>query len=338
MDTVELLRKLTASCGVSGLENGAAAVAKELLSPYVDSVETDRRGNVVGTVSGAGPKILLDAHLDQVGFIVTSLSDRGFVKFDRCGGTDPRVMSALPVIIMGKEPVYGVISSVPPHLQSDDDEGKVKAAKDLAIDTGLSKEKLEELVSQGDRVCFVPQFDKLLGDEICSNSLDDRAGIAILIRTLEILKDKGVKPNLTVTFSVQEEVGGGAVNCAAFKADVDMAIAVDVSFARTPGCKEEEAGVIAKGPMIGTAPCLDHEMFEDLKRLAKDNDIPYQIEVMNRVTGTHADDITVVREGIRTGLVSLPLKFMHTPVEVIDTKDIEFCAKLIAAFVEEKVK
>jgi len=336
MDITELLKQLTAPAGVSGLETGAAAVAEKLLSPYVDSTETDRRGNVVGTINGAGPKILLDAHLDQVGFIVTALSERGFVKFDRCGGTDPRVMSGLPVIILGKEPVYGIISSVPPHLQGDDDEGKVKEAKDLAIDTGLEKEKLERLVSQGDRICFVPQFDKLLGDELCSNSFDDRAGIAILIRTLEILKEKGVRPNLTVVFSAQEEVGGNAVGCAAFKADVDMAIAVDVSFAFTPGCKPEETGKIGKGPMIGISPCLDNGIFEDLKRIAAEKSIPYQTEVMNRTTGTHADDILVTRAGVRTGLVSLPLKYMHTPVEVIDTKDVELCAQLIAAFIEEK--
>ena len=338
MELIEMLKALTAPCGVSGLEKGAAAVAKDLLAPYVDSVDVDRRGNVVGTINGAGPKILLDAHLDQVGFIVTSLSERGFVKFDRCGGTDERVMSALPVIIMGKEPVYGIISSVPPHLQADGDEGKVKEAKDLAIETGLSDDELKRLVSQGDRVCFVPQFDELLGTEVCSNSFDDRAGIAILLRTVEILKEKGVKPNLTVVFSAQEEVAGNAVGCAAFKADVDMAIAVDVSFAKTPGCNDEETGKIGEGPMIGISPSLDNGIFEDLKRIASENSIPYQIEVMSRSTGTHADDILVTREGVRTGLVSLPLKFMHTPVEIIDTKDVELCAKLIAKYVEEKVK
>ena len=336
MNTTELLKTLTDAQGVSGLEKEAAAVAKELLAQYCDSVEIDRLGCVVGTISGDGPKILLDAHIDQVGFIVTSISDRGFVKFDRCGGTDPRVMSGLPVIIKGKEPVYGVISSIPPHLADPEDEGKVKEPKDLAIDTGLEKSKCEKLISLGDRVVFVPKFDKLLGDEVCACALDDRAGVAILLKALEILKEKGVRPNLTVTFSTQEEVGGGPVHCATFKAEAEIAVAVDVSFAYTPGCKEEETGKIGKGPMIGTAPNLDYGFFEDLKRLAKENDIPYQVEVMHRSTGTHADDIFTTRTGVRTALVSLPLKYMHTPVEVVDTKDVELCAKLIAAFVEEK--
>lgn len=336
MDTIELLKTLTSAYGVSGSEESAAAVSLELLKPYVDEVKIDNRGSVVGTIKGNGPKILLDAHLDQCGFIVTYISDRGFLKFDKCGGMDERVVSGLPVTVLGKKPIFGVISSIPPHLAKAEDEGKVKKYADLCIDTGLTKEECEELITLGDRIVPNYKFEKLLGTQVCSGAFDDRSCVAIILKALEALKEEGVRPNLSVHFTVQEEVNGQAAKNNAFASDADEAIILDVSFAKTPGCKDENTGIMGKGPMIGIAPVLDNAIFAKLKELATKANIPYQVEVMNGDTGTHADEVIMTKAGIRTGMISLPLKFMHTPVEVIDTEDFDNCVKLLCEFIKSE--
>lgn len=336
MDTVELLKALTSPCGVSGCEADAQCVASDLLSEVSDSVRVTSRGTVLGELNGEGPSILLDAHLDQVGFIITNISENGFVRFDKCGGTDVRTLSGLEVMIYGKRAVYGIISAVPPHLADPKDDGRAKPASELAIDTGLSDAELAECVSLGDRSVPIYTFEKLRGKEVVSGALDDRSGVAVLIKALELIgetvKSGAKKPRVTVSLSVQEEVGGYGAGNAAFEIDADMALAVDVSFARTPGCKPEESAEIGKGPMVGIAPVLNNGISEKLSCIAKEKNIPYQLEIMTRRTGTHADEIAVTRSGIKTGLVSIPLKYMHTPVEVMNTDDIDNTAKLIAEF------
>lgn len=336
MDLISLLRTLTAPTGVTGREDVAAKVAVELLQPLTDNVSVDSRGSVVATVNGVGPKILLDAHMDQVGFIVTGIAEDGFVKFDKCGGTDERILSGLEVIILGEGPVYGVVSSLPPHLMDAEDEGKVKEEKDLSIDTGLTTEECKALIHLGDRIVPKFRFMQLLGTQVTSAALDDRAGMAVHIRALELIREQVEKgaamPNLCIQFTVQEETGGSAASTAAFKAEPDMAIAVDVSFAFTPGCTKEDCGKIGEGPMLGIAPVLDHSISQAFKAIAQAKKIPLQYEVMTRRTGTHADEIAVTRSGVPTALISVPLKYMHTPIEVVDTEDIERSAQLIAEF------
>lgn len=332
MDIVSLLQKLTAVPGVSGAESEAAALCADLLSEFCDKVYINNRGSVAGEIYGDGPGILLDAHLDQVGFVVTYLAENGFVKVDGCGRVDERTLSGLPVTILGTEPIFGVISSVPPHLASVSDVGKAKPVNEIAIDTALSDEELKKYVSLGDRVVMNHKFARLLNDEVLSGALDDRSGIAVLLRTAEILKEQGVRPNLTFTFSVSEEVGGRGAATAAFDKEYEYAVAVDVSFAYTPGCVREETADIGKGPMIGVSPVISREVSDKLFELAKENGIPYQSEIMSGRTGTHADEISSMKNGVKTGIVSIPLKYMHTPCEVVNLTDLENCAQLIAAF------
>lgn len=339
MEMISLLKKLTAPMGVSGCEKEAAKVCLELAKGLCDEAYINNRGSVVGKLLGKGPTILLDAHLDQVGLIVTGIEDNGFLKVDKCGGIDERILAAQPVEIYGKEKVMGVISSIPPHLAKKEDAGKAKPAKDMCIDTGLSKEDCERLISLGDRVRIVHPFEKLLGNEVLSGALDDRSGIAILLRTLEILKNQRDEkknknvPTVIVTFSVCEEVGGKGAATAAYPLEkIDSAIAVDVSFDRTPGCEPQDAGKIGKGPMIGHSPVLDRGISKKLEEIAKDMKIPYQLEIMASRTGTHGDELAVLKSGVKTGIVSIPLKHMHTPIEIINLEDIENSAKLISEF------
>ena len=233
MDLTNLLKDLTAVPGVSGLEDKVARVAMDALAPYVDELYKTPMGAVVGTIKGKGPAIVLDAHLDQIGLVVTAYGGDGFLRFDKCGGMDPRILSGMEVTVHGAEDVYGIVSSVPPHLAKKEDEGKAKPFKDLAIDTGLSDEALKKIVTLGDRVSLKAYPAELLNGQVASVAMDDRAGIVALIRTAELLKEADCDRTVHFQFTVREEVGGQAAAATAYNINAHAAIAVDVSFART---------------------------------------------------------------------------------------------------------
>ncbi len=332
MDTLELIKRLVAVPAVSGAEENLQSVLREILEP-IGEVYTDDMNNLFCTV-GEGYHFLLDAHTDEIGFIVTEITDGGFLKISNCGGIDRRLLLASEVSVWGKREVRGVISTLPPHLQKDDDEDKVPEISEIAIDIGMSKAEAEEVISLGDRVTFAHYFTELLGTRISSNCLDDRAGCAAIILALDAVKNLPVK--VTAMFSSQEEVGTRGAKVGPYGKNADEAIAVDVSFGYTPDCKKEECGELSKGAMIGISPILDSGISGGLVSAAEKASIPYQKEIMNGRTGTNADVISISESGVKCGLVSIPLKYMHTPVEVIDIKDVESTANVIAAYIREK--
>lgn len=334
MNTTALLKELTDAVGVSGAENNIQEVLCHLLKEYGE-VTTDSMHNVSCTF-GEGKHFLLDAHLDEIGMIVKAISDDGFLKVDRCGGLDARMMLASEVSVWTADgELKGVISTLPPHLQKGDDNKKVPDIAELAIDIGMTKEEAEKHVALGDRVTFCRNFTKLLGNQLSSSVLDDRSGCAAIILALEQLK--GVNAKVTALFSSQEEVGTRGAKVAPYGKDVDEAIAIDVSFGYSPLCKKTDCGEIGKGPMIGFSPILSREMSNALVSVAEKIKIPYQKEIMGGGhTGTNADVISVSESGIPTALVSIPEKYMHSPIEVVDVTDVENTASLLAAYIKER--
>ncbi len=330
-----LLEKLCAAKGVSGAENGAVKVASELLEKYMPS-STDVLGSVTGTTGEGDTHILLDAHLDQIGLIVTAIDEDGFLKVTKCGGADIRVLAAAEVTVHGKKPLYGVITSTPPHLSKPEDTDKAKGFDDIAVDIGMTAEEAKKYVSLGDRITFNGEYTKLLGNRVSSPSIDDRAGVAAILRCLEILEDKNHGCKISVLFSVQEETGGSGAQTGAFSIEPDEAIAVDVSFATAPGISSEKYSSLGAGTMIGYAPLLDFEMSRKLTEIAEKKGIANQTEVMGRNTGTNCDEIQVSGKGVKTALLSIPLRNMHTAVEVCDLEDIENTAKLMAEYIIER--
>lgn len=331
--TIELLKELTQTVGVSGCEENIVALLKKKLSLYGD-VTVDSMNNVFCTF-GEGYHFLLDAHLDEIGLIVTDITDDGFIKFSNCGGIDARPLPAMEVSVWGREEVKGVISTLPPHLQSASDEKKIPKLSELAIDTGLTKDKLEKLVSLGDRITFKRNFTPLLNGLVSASCLDDRSGVAAILMCLDELKNMGCK--VTVMFSSQEEVGTRGAKVGPYAKSVDEAISVDVSFAFTPGCDKSECGELSKGAMIGFSPILDKEISRNLVDAAEKNNIPYQCEIMSGRTGTNADVISISEKGIKTALISIPEKYMHQRVEVVDTADVESVSRLICAYIKERI-
>ncbi len=333
MNTVELLKKLTAPVAVSGAEENITEILKDILEPYGD-VTVDSLNNVYCTF-GEGYHFLLDAHIDEIGFVVKEITKDGFLKVSNVGGVDRRMLLASEVSVWGDKEYRGIISTLPPHLQKADDEKNAPEIDDIAIDIGMTKEQAEKGISLGDRVTFKRNFTQLAGSQVSSCVLDDRAGVAAIILAIEKLRNVNAK--ITAVFSSQEEVGTRGAKVVPYGKNVDEAIAVDVSFGYTPMCDKSDCGEIGKGPMIGISPILDKDISKRLKEIAEKNNIPYQLEVMGGGhTGTNADVITVSGLGIRTALISIPEKYMHSPVEVVDTADIEGVASLIAEHIKEK--
>ncbi len=330
-----LLERLCAASGVSGAENEAAKVAAELLGKYMP-VQIDALGSVTGSIGSGDVHILLDAHLDQIGLVVTAIDDVGFLKVTKCGGADIRVLAAAEVTVHGKEKLFGVITSTPPHLSKPEEANKAKGFDDIAVDIGLSSENAKKLVSPGDRITFNGNFTRLLGNRISSPSVDNRAGVAAVLRCLEILRGRELNCKISVMFSVQEETGGSGAQAGAFAADADEAIAVDVSFASAPGVSSEKYAELGGGTMIGYGPSLDYGMSIKLSEIAENRNIKNQAEVMGGKTGTNCDQIQVAGKGVKTALLSVPLRNMHTAVEVCDLEDIENTARLMAEYIVER--
>ncbi len=332
-DIFELIRQLCTPQGVSGNESDIGSVCEKLLGSY-GTVKRDALGNVlceVGEHDDSKKTLLLNAHIDEIGMIVNYITEDGFLRVSKCGGIDARVLPASQVTIYGKETLKGVMTSVPPHLQKEHD--KTAPIDELYVDTGLSGEKAKELISLGDRV-LIENEPAHMGELVTSKALDDRVCAAAVISAVERIAEKQSAYNIKVLFSVCEEVGGQGAKTGAFTADADLALVFDVSFGRVHGETEGEVGEIGKGTMIGISPVLSRRLSNCLCETAEAEKLSWQPEVMGGRTGTDADAIAVAKGGVPACTVSIPIKYMHTPVEAVKLSDVEQTAALAAAFCE----
>lgn len=324
---------LSSADGVSGEESCAAQYALKYLKNYTDDCFI-KNGNVIGNFGNrknGTPHILIDAHIDQVGLIVTNIYESGFIGFSNVGGIDRRLLPAQQVCIHGKKKLAGVVCSTPPHLSGSDN--KINKIEDFYIDTGMSYEAVSNIVEPGDRITFASMPKELLNDRITGPALDDRSGVASILYALELLRNQKYECSFSIVFSAQEELGERGAKIAAFDIDPDIALAVDVSFAYCLGDREYECGKMGQGPMIGISPSLSREISDKLIEISINENIPYQLEVMNGLTSTNADQFSVNKTGCKACTVSIPLKYMHTPSEIIQIDDVENTGRLIAAYI-----
>lgn len=331
----EMLFRLCAAPGAAGWEESAAAVAAEELS-FLNNVKIDAMGNLTAHFGkeNAEKQVLLDAHIDQIGMLVTFIDDKGFLHMAADGGIDRRVLPGARVKVYGKEALEGIVCCLPPHL-TDGGEDAVPEIDKMAIDVGLDEKTAKELVLPGDVVLIPGAPRRLIGNRVTAAALDDRAGCAALIRCAQLLREDKLSCGVTILLSSREEVGSQGAITAAYRENPDIAIAVDVSFAEQPGVPSHKCGKLSKGPMVGISSALDKDISNKLQKLAEHKNIPYQLEVMGGSTGTNADEIGTTREGVACGLISIPQRNMHTPVEICDLEDIENTARLLAEFVRE---
>ena len=323
-------KKLCEAPGPSGRECAAYAAAKELLSP-MGEVKRTPLGSLLCCVNEGkegAPHLLLEAHLDQIGFIVTRVEE-GFLRFSKIGGIDARWLPATPVVIHAAAGDYpGIITSVPPHLAGD-------GIENLLIDTGFTAETAAKLFAPGDIVTFAAKPVELQNKRLAGPALDDRIGCAAVIAAAEEIAAEKPDCKVTVLLSSMEEVGGQGAETGGFTSQPDYAIAVDVSFGDGFGCAPEKTSPLGGGTMLGYAPILDREFTMKLKKLAEENNIPLQHEPMGGRTGTDADELATAGRGIKMALLSIPLRSMHTVAETIDPEDAANTARLMALAAKE---
>ena len=337
MNTTQLLLELSALTGVSGREEAAARRLGELLSPYGE-VKTSPLGSIYATVrepKEGGPHVLLAAHMDEIGLVVTYIEENGFLRVAPVGGVDRRIITAAPVTIHTENgPVKGVVTSIPPHLQKGE-ETDLPHVEDVFVDIGCDGAEAARRVRLGDRATIDAQSRELLGGLVSGKALDNRASCACILKALELVQGEDLPCGLTVAFTTQEETGGVGAKTVAHLVNPTHAVALDVSFGHTPDAPRHKCGILEGGPMIGIAPILDCCLSRKLEEIAKKENIPFQLEVMNSSTGTDADSIAGTGCGIKTALISIPERYMHSPIEVLSPRDVDHTAQLLAAFLKE---
>ena len=331
----QVLERLCGCAAPSGYETPAVEAARELLEPLVDEVSVDRMNNLLGVRRCGQPgakKLLLDAHLDEIGLMVTG-AEEGFLRFCSVGGVDPRMLPDREVLILADPPVPGVVVCQPPHLQAAGDQDKSIPISDLWIDAGLTQAQAEALV--GVPMVFREGCAPLGEGQVCGKSLDDRSCFAVLLRALELLKDKKLDVDLYVMGSAREEVSGVGATVGTWAVAPDCCVAVDVTHGSTPDAPADKTFPLGKGPAVGVGPNMTRWMTRRMLDKAAERSIPVQREIMAGHTGTNGWEMQISREGVATAVLSLPLKYMHTPVEAVSLADLEQTARLLAAFVED---
>ena len=340
MSLSENLEKLSNASGVVGREDEVRNLMSKLMKPYADKVYLDKLENVVAVKQGKKktPKIMLAAHMDEIGLMVKTVNKEGFIQFAKMGGIDDRLLLAQKVILQSsKGPVHGILGSKPPHIQKEEERKKIVTFDELFIDIGAeSKEDVAKMgVRVGDPIVFDEEFVSIGKDLVIGKAFDNRIGCAIMIETLKLLKDTDC--NVFAVGTVQEEVGLRGAATAAFGVDPDVGLALDVTVAGdVPGVREFDSSVkMGKGPALSVtdAGLITHpKVLRILLDTAEENKISYQLETGLMGT-TDAARISLARQGVPCGTVSVPARYIHSPIGMINLRDAEASAKLTAAAV-----
>lgn len=337
---VKFLKRMLETPSPTGSEEAVAAIVRERLADSADEIETNVLGSVHATLKGvgAGPSVMLAAHMDEIGLMVTYISDEGYLSVSAIGGVDAAILPGMRVDVHTREGVLrGVVGRKPIHLIAPDDRKSVTPLDKLVIDLGMSAKAVKKRVRVGDSITFGVGFEQFGKGMAVSRAFDDKAGVWVAVRVLEELAKAGrAQGDFTSAATVQEEIGVRGGETSAYGVHPDVGIAFDVTHATDyPGIDKTKHGsiVCGEGPVIARGPNINPIVFERLVAAAEAEGIPYQIEAEPGVTGTDARAIQIARGGKATGLVSVPLRYMHTPTEVVALSDLEKTVKLIVRFV-----
>jgi endoglucanase len=337
-----LLQKFSDAHGVSGFEDSVAELVRKEMEPLVDEVRTDKMGNVIGIRKGDGPKVMVAAHMDEIGFAVSHIDDEGFLRVISVGGFFDQIVLGQRVIVHGQggRQLTGVIGARPIHLMDPEERKKMIKVKDMFIDVGANNaaNAAEMGVEIGSPITMDRQFARLGNDFVTGKALDNRAGVAMLISALQRLKGRPVKATIMAVATVQEEVGLKGARTSAFGLEPDVAIATDVTIPGDhPGVGKNECHVCTgQGPSItimdagGRGIIAPRPVVKWLRESADMDSIPYQLMVGDG-GNTDATVISITRAGIPCSVISCPTRYIHSPVEVLSLRDLENGAALIAS-------
>jgi tetrahedral aminopeptidase len=336
-EKMELLKRLSEAPGIPGREEAIRAIVREALSDQVSETTVDRLGNVIAHKKGTGPRVVVAAHMDEIGFLVSHVDEEtGFLRIEPVGGFDPRTLIAHRVTVHARDAaIYGLIGIKPVHVLTDEERKKVPEMKDLFVDVGLPGKEAKEKVRVGDQVTLVQTFDEV-GNLVTGKALDDRLGVYVGIEAMRRLKRH--RADIYFVATVQEEVGLRGARTSAFAIAPDIGVALDSTIAcDIPGVPtHEQVTRLGKGVAIklkDSASISHPGLVQFLVKLAEDRKIPYQLEILPR-GGTDAGAIQPAREGVAVVTISVPTRYVHTVVETAHKEDIEGAIKLLAAFLE----
>lgn len=334
------LNSLLSAPGLSGYETPVGELIAEKWRPQVDEISYSRLGSLHGLKKGSfdapvgakRPSILIAAHMDAIGLMVTQIVD-GWLHITAVGGIDPRVLPGTPVTVHGSEALFGVIVQPPARSLPSSVGDNPVGINYLLVDLGLPAKQVLEKVHVGDIVSFATEPTELAGEVISGHSLDNRASVAAVTVMLEELRWKSHAWDVWAVATAQEEETLGGAYTSAFALRPDLALAVDVTFAKGPGANDWQTYPLGKGPTLGFGPNLHPYLHRRLKELAERLEISYSVEVLPRHSGTDAFAMQVAAEGIPSMVIGIPLRYMHTPVEVVAYKDIQRAGRLMAEFI-----
>jgi tetrahedral aminopeptidase len=342
MSLAENLEKLSVACGVAGREDEVRNLLIKMLEPYADEVKVDKMENVIAVKKGKKdkPRVMLAAHMDEVGLMVKTITKEGFLQFTKMGGIDDRILLAQEVRVLCEKGVLpGLIGSKPPHIQKEEERKKIVPFDEMFIDIGAeNREDAKAMgVKIGDPVAFSGNYIKLNKDIVLGKAFDDRTGCAVMVETLKHLEDADC--TVYAVGTVQEEVGLRGAATAAFGVDPDVGIALDVTIAGdVPGVREFDTSVkMGKGPALSVSDSglITHpKVLRWLIESASQNDIDYQLET-GLLGTTDAARMALTRQGVPSGTISIPARYIHSPVGLVSLKDLESCSKLAALAVEK---
>ncbi len=325
-------------CKANGV--GYAGDVKNVLLNEIKSFTDEARifpdGSVYGLIKGVNNiNVMLACHIDEIGFVVIDIEDNGFLRFKQVGGCDDRILPGQEMIILGRKEIRGYVGAKPPHLMKKEEADKVMKTDKLFIDTGMKPEVLKKFVNIGDFICFAGHYDRLQGDLRSIKALDNRSSIACAVLVLREISKLGSPVNLHFVATNQEEFSGLGARIHSYRLNLDYCVVVDVTHGEYPGLSEGECFSLNKGPVIARGATIPQKLFRLLTESAISNEIPYQVEPLPSYTGTDADAIAFNKEGIPTCVLGIPLRYMHTPVEVVCLKDIERTSRLVIEFIKK---
>ncbi|MEO0206764.1 MAG: M20/M25/M40 family metallo-hydrolase [candidate division WOR-3 bacterium] len=329
-----LLKKLCQASG-TGYSGNVAEVLIDEMQSFVSDARVLEDGSVYGMVPGSGDlHLMLACHLDEIGFLVSYVEDNGFIRIRQIGGCDERILPGQEVEILSRKPLKGYVGAKPPHLMTKEEQTKVLSIDNLFIDTGLKPEVVKKLVKIGDIVCFAGSYNKLQGDFRSAKSLDNRASVACAVMIMREIAERSSPVNIHFVATNQEEFSGLGARIHSYRLKLDYGVVIDVTHGEFPGIAETECFGLNKGPVIARGATIPKKLYQILIDAAKSQEIPYQIEPLPGYTGTDADTIAFNKQGIPTCVLGIPLRYMHTPVEVVCLKDIERTARLVIEFIK----
>lgn len=335
METTDLLKQLTEARGPSGYEAEIREIVRQRFGQFAE-VRADVLGNVIALKRGQGleprPTVMLAGHMDEIALMVTQV-EKGFLHITQVGGFDPRVLLSQEVIVHGRRELPGVIVSVPPHFTDPARRNKTVPLSELFVDVGLPPEQVDRLVRVGDLITIHRRFIELNAGRAACKAMDDRTAVAAIAICLEELTRLKHQWDVYAVATVQEEETMGGAFTSAYGLTPTIAVAIDVTFGHQPGLLESETVKMGQGPSIAFGPNIHPKVFDGLATAAQAMELAHQIEPIPGASGTDAWVIQVSREGVPTGLLGVPLRYMHTSVETVALKDIERTGRLLAGFI-----